>query len=361
MRVLKVAIIGAGFAGITCAYELERYGIKPVIYEKNGFIGEAYEHVTVILNIVHRPMKDSIHYTKKNLGMKIEPLNSVNKLVHYSPNKEVVVEGNFGYLFKRGREKTSIKNQMFSKLNKTKLILNEVADYKKLSEKYDYVVIATGNPNFSEELGCWQDWFVSYEKVGVVEGSFDPNAIIMWINNEYTKNGYIYLAPISDKKAYIVMVLPSVNEKQIEFYWQLFLDMENIKYTIIEEDTLKHKAGLSYPYQVGNIYFTGASVGILDPFLGFGQLNSMKTGSMAARSIVKGKNYEKLIRDVIKNNIYSYEYRKAFNRLSNKDYDRLFTLLKLPGVRHIMYHTQIDVLKWGGNLLSIVNKKYESR
>lgn len=355
---MKVAIIGAGFAGLTCAYELERYGIKPVLYEKNGFIGEAYEHVTAILNIVHRPMDDPIDYISKNLGMRVTPINSVNRLIHYSENKELVVEGNFGYLFKRGREKTSIKNEMFSKLNNTKVVLNELADYQKLSQKYDHVVIATGNSNFSEELGCWQDWFIAYEKIAVVAGSFDPNAIIMWINKDYAKNGYIYLAPLDDKKAYIVMVVPDINERQIDFYWQLFLDRENIKYTIIEEDTLKHKAGLSYPYQVGNIYIAGTSVGALDPFLGFGQLSSMKTGAMAAKSIAKGKSYEKLIEDIIKNNIHSYEFRKAFNRLSNKGYDRLLTFLNLPAIKYLTYDTQLDVLKLGGKYLSIANKKY---
>ena len=101
---MKVAIIGAGPAGLACAHELERYGIKPVIYERNSFIGDQYEHVGVILEIMHRPIRDPLEYFKKQFDLDIKPINTVNNLVHYSPNKVTAIKGNFGYFIKRNRD-----------------------------------------------------------------------------------------------------------------------------------------------------------------------------------------------------------------------------------------------------------------
>jgi len=37
---LKVAIIGGGFAGIVCALQLERYGVIPDLFERNERLAE---------------------------------------------------------------------------------------------------------------------------------------------------------------------------------------------------------------------------------------------------------------------------------------------------------------------------------
>lgn len=42
---MKIAIIGAGLAGLSCAIVLEKQGIIPDIFEKTGFIGDREPHV----------------------------------------------------------------------------------------------------------------------------------------------------------------------------------------------------------------------------------------------------------------------------------------------------------------------------
>ena len=279
---MKVAIMGSGPAGLSCAHELEIHGIKPVIYERNAFIGEPFSHVTAILPISHKPIKDSVEYFK-NLNIDITPLNAIKSLIHHSPNKTNTVKGSMGYLFKYNKDNDSVKGQMYSKLKNTEIIFNTHGDYKTLSEKYDYVVAANGISTFAEELGCWQEWFKASARGAVVLGDFDPNALIMWINRDYCKNGYAYLTPFNSKKASLIIIVPDVNVQEVDHYWELFLYSENLKYTIVEEFKLEHKSGHVYPHRVNNIFLAGNAGGGLDPFLGFGLINSITMGVAAAR------------------------------------------------------------------------------
>ncbi|ABN51410.1 MAG TPA: dehydrogenase [Hungateiclostridium thermocellum] len=342
---MKVAIIGGGLSGLSCAHELERHGISPVIFHRNGYIGDQYSHISVLLEIQHRPIKDAIKYIKKNFDISITPVNTVNTLTHYSPNRKTVIKGNFGFFLKRGRDKDSLPMQLFSHLKTSKINFNTYGDIDPLAKEFDYVVVANGNTVFTNQLGCWYPTIKTYIRGAVLLGDFDPNNLIMWINKDYCKNGYAYLSPFNSKKASVILVVTDVNEKEIDHYWKAFLDYENINYTIVEEFKQAHDTGFAYPHKVDNIYFVGNAGGAIDPFLGFGQLNSIEMGVMAARSIANGDDYERLLKRVTKHNQQLYQMRKAFNTADNDTYDSLLASIGFPGIRHLLYNTRFDVVK----------------
>ncbi len=353
---MKVGIIGAGVAGITCAYELEKYGIKVDIYERNSFIGEQYEHVAALLEMLNRPIRDSLVYFKKEFDIDIKPVNTINSLIHYSPKKTTTIKGNFGYLINRGKTEESIKNQLLTHLKKSNLYFNKNMAYEDLKDKYDYVVIANGNSNYTEELGCWQEWVSTYVRGATVLGDFDPTALLMWINKDYCKNGYAYLTPFNEKKASLILVVTDVVEKQISAFWHDFLYKENLNYKIVDEYKLEHKTGFVYPQKLGNLYFAGNAGGGIDPFLGFGQMKSIVQGAMAARSIAEGKDYHKLLKELNKQGVNLHEFRKGFNKAKNFHYDLIVTSIGIPGIKHLMYYTPLNVVKTGGAVLGLFNK-----
>ncbi|MFZ5353790.1 MAG: NAD(P)-binding protein [Bacillota bacterium] len=353
---MKVGIIGAGLSGLYCAIELERLGVKPVIYERNSYIGEPFSHVTAILNITHRPIKDLLVYIKKEMNVDVRAHNVLNSLVHNGPNITSTYKGSFGYLFKYSKDPDSLKNQLYSMLRKTEVRFNEAVDCMELSRKYDYVVIADGTYQTPNELGCWQQWLKAYVRGAVVLGDFDPTALIMWINKDYAKNGYVYLTPFDSKKASLVLIATDVNQKEIDRYWELFLYTENIKYTMVEEFKLEHRSGYVYPHIVDNMILIGNAGGGVEPFLGFGHLNAVTMAFAAARYIVKGKNYEKQIKGIMDRNLYMREFRKAYNMMTNKSYDMLVTALKLPGTKRLVYDSNINVSKYGAFVLKNLTK-----
>ena len=72
---MKVAVIGAGLAGLACALELEKHGIEPVIFERKDRVGEIYPHVAALMQIFRRPVKYPLQYLSKNYGIELKPIN----------------------------------------------------------------------------------------------------------------------------------------------------------------------------------------------------------------------------------------------------------------------------------------------
>jgi digeranylgeranylglycerophospholipid reductase len=343
---MKVAIIGAGTAGLSCAIELERNGIYPVIFERNDFIGEYHPHVSAFLRLISRPIADPIKYIDRKLGIKLKPLNYFRKVIHCSPNNQLTVSGNLGYFMIRGKEEISVKNQLYRQV-KSQVRFNSFVQPEELEKEFDYVVVADGHWAAPTRYGIWQEIMRTWLNGGIFAGDFEDGTLKMWLDNELTKGVYIYLAPYSKNKAVIAHVVQNIGHEELSGYWHRFLNTHDIlkKYDMLESWELPHHAGLVSTHRVGKVYFIGAAGGGAEPFLGFGQFNAIVSGVMAGRSIAHSKDINMLLSGLTKKSLELSSFRPLMNAASNKDFDRLLTVMKTPGFRSLIYKTNIDIIR----------------
>lgn len=352
---MKVAIIGAGISGLTCALGLEKLGVSCEIYERKHRIGNLFSFGEIILQVMHRPHKDPLNFLKSQLGMSIEPLNEIKKVVIKSPKKEIKVEGKLGYIFERGQGEKSLENQLAKEVQ-SKILFNTNADYKKLSKIYDYVVIATGNDMIVKQLTQCENIVSSRIKGGIALGDFDPHTVYVWFNRLYARSGFAYLVPVGNNKATITLVSTYTLKEEIEDMWQTFLYHEKLNYRMIETFETEVGSCLAKNHKIDNIYVIGNAGGFLEPAFGFGLVNSIKTALYCATSIVKGEDYEEKVKGIITEIQKMVDLRRAMDEMTNEDYDRILSIIGNPIVKNLIYKTNVEVIKYIPFLTRIIKK-----
>lgn len=350
---MKVAIIGAGLSGLACALELEKKGIIADVFEKDNNIGWAWSEVSYWPNILYQNIGNQRNYLKEKFGVDIRPITVCKTNIIKSPNQQVKIQGNLGYFIPRGKGNESIENQLLLQLRKTAVQYNTPTDYKELSKKYDWVVIATGRDTEARELNVWEDQGMVRIVQGVTIGNFDPDSVSMYMNADYAGTGFARLTPFNSVQAILSLYIIGLNGHAVETLFSKFMQIEGLDgLEILYKMILPpYYNGRVKKFKIGNILLAGRSAGLAENLIGTGSVEALSSGVLAARAIADNADYETEMKTLQEHIDNVSSFRKVINGFDNNDFDKLVSLIDTPGIKQLLYNTRLNFMDLVGNIM----------
>ncbi|ARI79017.1 NAD(P)/FAD-dependent oxidoreductase [Halobacillus mangrovi] len=349
---MKIAIMGAGFSGLTCALTLEKHGYSADIFEKRGMVGDRMVYAEGISSIFHTPIKDYIQFLSENYDLHLKPTSNISRTHIYSKNESATLDGNLGFINMRGKHPDSYEKQLAEKI-KSPIHFNAEVNYEEISKEYTHVILATGDPMDVQEIQPFEISYKASFRGSTVSGEFKRNEIYTWFNNDFAPKGMSYLLPHSETEASLIVVYPQYPENQKkdkEELWEQCLESAQKslqqKLSITNDYSLKDfmVGKAAYP-RIGNTFFTGNCLGCISPFIGFGQFTALLTGIYAAEDICGLESYEKQTKSIYQKYHDSLTLRRLIEHSSNEQLDRVVKSLHNELLGKALTSPKLQILK----------------
>ena len=354
---MKIAIMGAGMSGLSCAITLEKQGIKPTIFEKRNSVGDRFVNGEATFSFLNRPIKDELHFLKEKYDISLVPTDMVNKLVVHSQNEIGSIDGPIGYINIRGRHEKSYEYQLEKQLT-TDIIYNSTYEYEQLCKEFDTVVLATGDAAYASKLGNFRSDLTCTIRGVTVTGEFLTSITHVWLNYNVIPKGYAWLIPFSEKEANLVIAYPDYPNNiklDIKEMWDTFYNLacKDLDQNLVVTDKFevtRYMMGICNKPIIDNTYFVGNCFGAISPGLGFGQFVAVLTGVYAAYDICGLEKYEELTKHLFDNYNHSLVLRRFLENLSDTDIDFFIKNLDNKFLDKLINHTfsnksQMDFMK----------------
>ncbi|GFR35455.1 NAD(P)/FAD-dependent oxidoreductase [Thermobrachium celere] len=365
---MKVAIMGAGISGLSCAITLERNGIEPTIFEKRSRVGDRFINAEAMFDILNRPIKDCLGYIREKFNIDLQPISDVDKLIVHSKNEVSSIQGKIGYTNLRGRHENSFERQLEKQL-KRKIIFNSSYEYETLCKEFDFIVLATGDGQYSSNLGNYRCDLTCTIVGATVVGDFIKSNPHVWFNYDIIPKGYGWLIPFSEKEANLVIAYPDYpNNIKLDRdkMWSRFYELasSDLNQSLKIRDSFqitRYMMGICLRPKIDNTYFIGNCFGTISPGLGFGQFASILTGVYCAYDILGIEKYEKLVKPLFENYNNSLVLRRYLENLTDDKLDAIVKNLDNKLIDNLIdrlcdNNTSLDILKYLTPIMKLANK-----
>ncbi|NMD71623.1 NAD(P)/FAD-dependent oxidoreductase [Bacillus sp. DNRA2] len=327
---MNIAIMGAGLSGLACAITLEKNGIRPTIYEKRDKIGDRFVNGETLMSIFSGPSQDSIATLADKYGIFLNPTAHIRRIKIFSKEETAEIKTPLGFINIRGRDEKSFESHL-AKQVQSSIQFNSVKTYEQLLQEHTHVVMATGDGAYVKALGNFSEDLTVSIKGATIEGSFDSNTVMAWLDYELAPFGYCFFIPFSEKEGSLSVAIPDLLENQgveIEVLFEQLIGKLRSEWKqelkITDQFQITHYSiGICRSARIGNTFFIGNCFGTMMPFMGFGQYCSLLSGVFAAFDLCGKGNYQELMQPLRSSYENSLILRRGMEQLTNRGIDSI--------------------------------------
>lgn len=326
----KIAVVGAGIAGTTCAHELHKLGHEVEIFERS-----AEDKPTR-----PRQMEGSVNFLQN--VPEIEPSRRMKRARFHSLNITATLNGKIGFFYEVGGENgIDVK----ARKNIERLLpihySTKIENKAQLQDKFKIIVAADGyHSELAKEEGLLASKTPKQIGVGVgftIRGDFDPELIEIWLDNYYSLHGYSYVIPFSKHQASLVSASIGKTINQTTYYERL-KELAQLRKWEIQNRWVDFESWYDFSfYAKENLYVIGNAGSFTDPAFGFGLKWAIQSAKLCARSIAENTNYTYLIQTELLPEFENFQViRKFLETAKTDEYDKLVKSFKNPLAKRLI-------------------------
>lgn len=308
-----IRILGAGISGLTAAINLAKAGHSVDVYERNDSCGKRF--LGDMQGIDNYCPKEDVLELLKHMNVTVDfPYYPLDRMVltNCRTKRYFNLKRPGHYLVKRGPAPGTLDWS----LKEQALSCGVKIHYKQTIPEAQADIVATGPiPNALSGIAK-----------GIIFDTKEKDATITVCNDDLAYNGYSYLL-IRDGYGCMVSVVIGDLKRITRCF-------EETKKYFLEDMSLDVKnprpvggAGcfcINAPKKKGKTLYAGEAAGLQDYVAGFGMLYAFRSGYLAARCIIEGKDYEleyaREFDDQIKTSIVNRYLFERFLRYGNYYY-----------------------------------------
>jgi flavin-dependent dehydrogenase len=317
MKDSTIKIIGAGPAGLSAAINLAKKEYRVIVYEKNPDVGMRFHND--FQGLENWSTDEDVMNLLQSMSIDIEFFNKPfysGFLYGPSTNAEIKSRKPFFYLVKRGSDQDSLD----SSLKKQALELGVHIIFNSALNEQAGDIIATGPKN---------------PKIFAAGITFRTNLkediAITILDDSVAPKGYAYLL-VSDMRATLATV---IFEKVRDYNQCLENTIKRLKEIInFDINSVKKFIGVGSAFIPDSAtkekrLYVGEAAGFQDFLFGFGMRYAVKSGYLAAKSIIENKDYDTLWKENFDNQLQtSLSNRMIYASFGNSVYDYLIRKTK---------------------------------